>query len=74
MTTKLCGMNSFHSNIKRRKERKKQEVTSEMADIKVQNERERVSRVECRRYKKRKHGLGGAICRSRVSSLAGRVL
>ena len=58
------------------KERKKQEVMSKMAYLKVPNERECVLRVECRKY--RKNGsmsvLGGTICRSCVSSLVGRGL
>ena len=40
----------------KKEERKKQEVTSEMAYLKGQNECECVLRVECRKYrKKRKH-------------------
>ena len=46
VTTKLCGMNSFHSNTKRMKE-KKQDMTSEMASFKVQNELECVLYIWC---------------------------
>ena len=48
VTTKPCELNSFHSNT----ERKKQEVTSKMADLKVWKWRECVSRVEYRKYRK----------------------
>ena len=57
VTTKLCGLNSFHTNTKRkegRKEgRKKQEVMCEMAYLKVQNEHECVLRLECQKYRKK---------------------
>ena len=77
MTTKLLGINSFHSNIKIKKERKKErkkKVTREMAYLEVQNERECALRRECRKYRKKKESMSvleGAICRSRVSSLVG---
>ena len=52
VTSKPCELNSFHSDTKRKEERKKQEVTSEMACFKVQKEHECVFRVEYRKYEK----------------------
>ena len=48
VTTKLCELNSFHSNT----ERKKQEMTSKMAYLKVQKWHECVLHVEYRKYRK----------------------
>ena len=67
MTTKLCGMTFFHSNTKRKErrkeERKKQEVTSIMAYLKVQNEHEHVLCMECQKYRKKwKQFVGHTSC------------
>ena len=64
--------NEFLSKQHQKEERKKQEATSKMAYLKVQNERKNVLRVE---EKKKKNGsrsvIGGAIYRSCISSLVG---
>ena len=48
VTTKLCDLNSFRSNTKR----KKQEVTSKMAYLEVQKWRKSILCVEYRKYRK----------------------
>ena len=63
VTMKQCELNSFYSNTKR----KKQEVTSKLADLEVQKWCECILRVEYQ-----KNGsvsiIGSAICRPHVSS------
>ena len=49
---KLCELNSFHSNKERKKERKKQEVMSKIAYLKVQKWRKCVLHVEYQNYRK----------------------
>ena len=66
VTTKLCELNSFHGNTKR----KKQEMTSKMAYLEVQKWRKCILRIEYQKYSKNGSMsiIVSAIFRPRISS------
>ena len=78
VTTKLYGMNSFHSNTKRKEERsKKWQAKWPTSKFKMSMNVFCVKSAGCIKKKKRNRSmsvLGSAICRSQVSSLVGRGL